>query len=88
MVQVDAGRKMAPFEPIYAFFGYDEANYTYTKNGRKLVGELVALTDARYLLVSHFLLPTGDGTPGLKWGSTNAYAEDANRPGRCTTGPS
>ncbi len=78
MVQVDAGRKMAPFEPIYAFFGYDEANYTYTKNGRKLVGELVALTDAPVFLRTHFLLATGDGTPGLKWGSTNAYAEDAD----------
>jgi len=42
IVQVNAGQKIAPFEPIYAFFGYDEANYTYTKNGSKLVGELVA----------------------------------------------
>ncbi len=78
MVQVDAGQKIAPFEPIYAFFGYDEANYTYTKNGSKLVGELVALTDAPVFLRTHFLLATGDGTPGLKWGSTNAYVEDAD----------
>ena len=27
---------------------------------------------------THFMLATGDGTPGLKWGSTNAYTEDAN----------
>jgi xylan 1,4-beta-xylosidase len=26
---------------------------------------------------SHFLLNTGDGTPALKWGSTNVYSEDA-----------
>ncbi len=26
----------------------------------------------------HNLLTTGDGTPALKWGSTNAYTEDAN----------
>ena len=24
------------------------------------------------------MLATGDGTPGLKWGSTNAYTEDAS----------
>ena len=26
---------------------------------------------------SHFLLNTGDGTPAMKWGSTNVYTEDA-----------
>ena len=75
--RVDAAQKIAPFKPIYAFFGYDEANYTYTDKGRKLVRELAALTDAPVSLRTHFLLATGDGTPGLKWGSTNAYSEDA-----------
>jgi xylan 1,4-beta-xylosidase len=77
-IRVNAAKKIAPFEPIYAFFGYDEPNYTYTKNGSKLVGELAALTDTPVFLRTHFLLATGDGTPGLKWGSTNAYVEDAN----------
>jgi xylan 1,4-beta-xylosidase len=27
---------------------------------------------------SHFLLNTGDGTPAMKWGSTNVYTEDAD----------
>lgn len=27
---------------------------------------------------AHNLLTTGDGQPALKWGSTNAYTEDAN----------
>ena len=27
-VRVDATQKIAPFKPIYAFFGYDEPNYT------------------------------------------------------------
>ena len=76
-VRVDAARKIAPFKPIYSYFGYDEPNYTYTKNGRKLIGELVALMEARVQLRTHFLLATGDGTPGLKWGSTNVYTEDA-----------
>ena len=77
-IRVNAAQKIAPFQPIYAFFGYDEPNYTYTKNGSKLVRELAALTDTPVFLRTHFLLATGDGTPGLKWGSTNAYGEDAN----------
>jgi xylan 1,4-beta-xylosidase len=77
-IRVNAAQKTAPFKPIYAYFGYDEPNYTYTKNGSKLVGELAALTEAPVYFRTHFLLATGDGTPGLKWGSTNAYTEDAS----------
>src|SRR5260370_24360638 len=77
-IRVNAAQKIAPFQPIYAFFGYDEPNYTYTKNGSKLVTALAALTDTPVFLRTHFLLETGDGTAGLKWGSTNAYVEDAN----------
>ncbi len=77
-IRVNAAQKTAPFKPIYAYFGYDEPNYTYTKNGQKLIGELAALTDATVNIRTHFLLATGDGTPGLKWGSTNAYTEDAS----------
>src|SRR3974390_141163 len=46
--------------------------------GKKLIGELAALTDAPVNIRTHFLLATGDGTPGLKWGSTNAYTEDVS----------
>ena len=75
-VRVNAAQQMEPFRPIFAYFGYDEPNYTYTKNGSKLIGELTALTDAPVYFRTHFLLATGDGTPGLKWGSTNAYTKD------------
>ena len=77
-IRVDAAKKIAPFKPIYAYFGYDEPNYTYTKNGKKLVGELAASTNATVYIRTHFMLATGDGTAGLKWGSTNAYTEDAS----------
>ncbi len=69
---------MGPFRPIYAYFGYDEPNYTYTKYGAKLVGELAALSPVPVYIRTHHLLCTGDGTAALKWGSTNAYTEDAN----------
>ena len=78
VIRVDAGRKMGAMKPIYAFFGYDEPNYTYTTKGKKLIGELASLTEAPVNIRTHFLLATGDGTPGLKWGSTNAYTEDTS----------
>jgi xylan 1,4-beta-xylosidase len=75
-IRVDAARTVGAFKPIYAYFGYDEPNYTYTPNGRKLVGELAAMSGTPVYIRTHFMLATGDGTPGLKWGSTNAYTED------------
>src|SRR6202051_2472889 len=77
-MRVDASAGMGSFKPIYRYFGYDEPNYTYMKNGRKLVGELAALRPGDVYIRTHFMLATGDGTPGLKWGSTNAYTEDAS----------
>jgi xylan 1,4-beta-xylosidase len=77
-IRVDVAAALGPFKPIYAYFGYDEPNYTYTKNGRKLVCELAAMSGAPVYIRTHFMLSTGDGTPGLKWGSTNAYTEDAS----------
>ncbi|MFY9803640.1 MAG: hypothetical protein WAK30_10955 [Candidatus Acidiferrales bacterium] len=78
VVHVNGAQKVAPFKPIYAFFGYDEPNYTYTPNGAKLIAELAAATDASVFFRTHLLLATNDGPPGLKWGSTNAYTEDAH----------
>ena len=42
-----------------------------------MLGSLAALHTAPVHVRSHFLLNTGDGTPALKWGSTNVYTEDA-----------
>jgi len=64
--------------PVWEFFGYDEANYTYMKDGRKLLTEIAALSPVRVNVRAHNMLTSGDGTPGLKWSSTNAYTEDNN----------
>jgi len=76
-VEVDASARLGPLPPIFRFFGYDEPNYTYMKDGKKLLSELAALSPAPVYIRVHNLLNSGDGTPGLKWGSTNAYTEDA-----------
>ena len=78
VIHVDAAKVQGPYRPVYRFFGYDEPNYTYSPNGRKLAAELVLLSPAPVYLRTHFLLATGDGTPALKWGSTNAYTEEAS----------
>jgi xylan 1,4-beta-xylosidase len=65
-------------KPIWAWFGYDEPNYTYMKDGKKLLTEISQLSKVPVYVRAHSLLVTGDGTAALKWGSTNAYTEDAN----------
>ncbi|MBV9085157.1 MAG: beta-xylosidase [Acidobacteriaceae bacterium] len=75
-IQVDASRNLGQFKPVWNYFGYDEPNYTYAKNGQKLIHELADLSYTPVHIRTHFLLASGNGTPGLKWGSTNAYTED------------
>ncbi len=77
-IQVNAAESLGPFQPVTGYFGYDEPNYTYTRNGEKLVRELAASQSTPVYFRTHFMLTTGDGTPGFKFGSTNAYTEDAN----------
>jgi xylan 1,4-beta-xylosidase len=77
-IDVDANTRVGPMKPVWAWFGYDEPNYTYMKDGQKLLSELAKLSPVPVFVRTHNLLTTGDGTPALKWGSTNAYTEDAN----------
>ena len=41
-----------------------------------MLGKLGAIHTTAPHIRTHFLLNTGDGTPGLKWGSTNVYTQD------------
>ena len=76
-IRVDARESVGPIRPIWSFFGHDEPNYTYMKDGTKLLSELSALSQVPVYMRVHSLLVTGDGKAALKWGSTNAYTEDA-----------
>ena len=77
-IQIDASARRGPLTTMWAFYGHDEPNYTYMRDGRKLLSELAALSPVPVQVRVHNLLTTGDGTPALKWGSTNAYTEDAS----------
>jgi len=75
-IQIDAARVQGELKPIWRFFGADEPNYATMKDGRKLLAALGQLGPYPVCFRTHNLLTSGDGTPALKWGSTNAYTED------------
>ncbi|KAL1853931.1 hypothetical protein Daus18300_011673 [Diaporthe australafricana] len=83
-IAVDVSKTLGPWTSINRFFGCDEPNYAYYQHGSELIKELGALGNSQTYFRTHNLLTTGDspkdlvGVPGLKWGSTNAYTEDAD----------
>lgn len=79
-ITVDAERPTGDLKPIWRWCGYDEPNYTYSPNGKKLVSQFTGDKDSHFgpaYFRAHNLLCTGDGRGRPKWGSTNAYTEDA-----------
>jgi xylan 1,4-beta-xylosidase len=75
-VSVDATAPGTPLERVWSFHGYDEINYTNSPEGKALLATLAATHTAPVHVRNHFLLNTGDGTPAMKWGSTNVYTEE------------
>ena len=73
---IDATQVKGPMTPIWAWFGYDEPNYTTAPNGKKLLSEIAALSPVPVHVRTHNLMTSGDGSYALKWGSTNMYSED------------
>jgi xylan 1,4-beta-xylosidase len=76
-ISVDASSTDGTLPRAWTYFGYDEPNFTYSPNGKKLLRELAQLSPAPVYIRTHNLLTSGDGRGSLKWGSTNAYTEDA-----------
>jgi xylan 1,4-beta-xylosidase len=76
-ITVDAATPNGTLPRAWSYFGYDEPNFTYSANGQKLLHELAALSPVPVYIRTHNLLTSGDGKGSLKWGSTNAYTEDA-----------
>ena len=77
-VSVDATSAGTPLERIWAFHGYDEINYTTVPQGKALLQTLGSIDTVAPYIRSHFYLNSGDGTPSMKWGSTNAYTVGAD----------
>src|SRR5215831_13025813 len=77
-IRVQFNGSAGPWRNVWSYFGYDEPNYTYAPNGKKLLGELSALGSSPTYVRVHNLFTSGDGSASLKWGSTNVYTEDAS----------
>ena len=75
-LKVDLADEVGSMTSSWAWFGYDEPNYTYMKDGKKLLSEIAALSPVPVYVRTHNLLTSGDGSASLKWGSTNIYTED------------
>jgi xylan 1,4-beta-xylosidase len=75
-LHVDATQVQGPMTPIWAWFGYDEPNYTTAPNGKKLLSDIAALSPVPVYVRAHNLMTSGDGSYALKWGSTGMYSED------------
>src|SRR5688572_12775496 len=77
-IRVDAAKTHGELKPIWRFFGADEPNYAYMKDGKTLIEQLGEMRPKQVYFRAHNLLTSGDGTPALKWGSTGAYREEAD----------
>lgn len=75
-ISVDASSEIGTLPPLARFFGADEPNYATFPEGQGLLSQMGQLGSGPSYFRTHNLLTTGDGTPRLKWGSTNAYTED------------
>lgn len=78
-LEVNLDQTIDTMDPMWAYFGYDEGNYTYMADGQKLLTEISQLSPVPVYVRAHNLLNTDEGPRGgLKWGSTNVYTEDEN----------
>src|SRR3954447_2411749 len=78
-ITIDASKSTGKLRPIWRWDGYDEPNYTYYPNGKKLVSQFQGDKNSPFgpaYFRAHNLLTSGDGKPRPKWGSSNAYTED------------
>jgi xylan 1,4-beta-xylosidase len=73
-IQVDLTKPQGPYKPIYAWFGYDESNYTTMKYGKQLLRELHDLSPVLVYIRAHHLLTSGNGVAALKWSSSNVFS--------------
>jgi Glycosyl hydrolases family 39. len=77
-VNVDLTKSEGAYKPIYSWFGYDESGYGPMKYGKLLTRELHDLSPVPVHIRAHFLFNSGDGTPEVKWSSSNVFSLGAD----------
>ena len=53
IIKVDFKKPIGEMYPFWAFFGADEPNYAYMKDGKKLLSELSALSPVHVYFRAH-----------------------------------
>ena len=76
-INVNAAKTAGTLPHNWNYIGYDECNYTHSPGGMELIAKFGRL-EKPYYVRTHHLLCTGTCHGTYKWGSTNAYTEDAN----------
>ena len=76
-MRVDASRSHRPAEADLAVLRRRRAELRVHEGRPEAARRARRLAPKQVFFRTHNLLTSGDGTPALKWGSTNAYREDA-----------
>ncbi len=69
-ITINATKTTGSYKTIWSYYGYDEANYTTRKDGKKLLMESAALSPSPDYVRMHNLLTSGDDKVDLKWSTT------------------
>ena len=54
-IEVDASRPIGDMKTFWSFFGYDEPNYTYRENGKKLLTNASHVYETMIPNANHFI---------------------------------
>ncbi len=76
-IHVEASSAGPSLPGFWRWFGYDEANYTYFRDGARLLEDLTELGPEPIYVRTHNLLTTREGEVDRKWGFTDVYHESA-----------
>ena len=60
-IDVNLRERVGEMYPMWSYFGYDEANYTYSWEGEKLLTELAELSPDPVYIRAHQMLNTDEG---------------------------
>src|SRR5208337_5135151 len=58
-IRIDAAKPSGEWKPVWRFFGYDEADFTFMPDGQKLLTELSQLQGPQVFIRCHHLLTSG-----------------------------
>ena len=77
-LRIDASASLGDLTPIWASLGYDEINYTYRPDGKRLLRTIGEFSPRPFHVRPHYMYCSGSGWGQPHWGNGNVYHEDAD----------